>query len=224
MSQPAQQMSLLLEGDEQPLDAGQLIIPPEQLSRLREGGGDYIEDFITPKEEDALLAEVDAANTEWLYDLKRRVQHYGYCYDYAERNIKSEHWLGTLPPWVDKVVKRLMKRKIFESQPDQLIVNEYEPKQGIAPHTDRNCFGPTVASLSLGSDCMMTIRPDRKNKSAAFEIVLRRRSLVVFRGKSRDVWKHGIAPRIKDAQNGYKVLRDRRVSLTFRTVKHECVT
>ena len=34
---------------------------------------------------------------------------------------------------------------------EQAIVNEYEPGQGIAPHVDRDCFGPVVATVSLGS-------------------------------------------------------------------------
>ena len=34
---------------------------------------------------------------------------------------------------------------------EQAIVNEYEPGQGIAPHIDRDCFGPVVATVSLGS-------------------------------------------------------------------------
>ena len=31
------------------------------------------------------------------------------------------------------------------------VVVEYEPGQGIAPHIDRDCFGPVVATVSLGS-------------------------------------------------------------------------
>lgn len=39
---------------------------------------------------------------------------------------------------------------------DQLIVNEYEPGQGINPHIDNiKLFKSDIASLSLGSDCIM---------------------------------------------------------------------
>ncbi len=218
MNQPVQQTSLLPEAGKQSLDPVRLARLPEQLSRLRSGGGDYIADFITPAEETALLAAVDAA--VWKNDLKRRVQHYGYRYDYTERNVKTENRLGALPPWVKNIVARLMQKEIFKSRPDQVIVNEYEPGQGIAPHTDGDCFGPVVASLSLHSDCMMRIMPHGKDKRDAFDIVLQRRSLVVFQDKSRDVWQHGIAARKTDKQNGCSILRERRVSLTFRTVEN----
>lgn len=88
----------------------------------------------------------------------------------------------------------------FASQPTQQIVNEYQPGQGIAPHTDRTGFGPVVASLSLGSDCMMNIIPHRKGKQDAFDIVLKRCSLLGLQQDSHHVWIHGIALRRSDKQ------------------------
>ncbi len=219
MNQPAQQATVFSAVAEQSLGWARLVVSAEQLSCLRDGGGDYIANFITPAEETDLLAAVDAA--PWQSDLQRRVQHYGYRYDYTERTVKTGDWLGALPPWAKKVVVRLMQKNIFNAPPGQLIVNEYEPGQGIAPHVDRDCFGPVVASLSLGGDCMMRIIPHDKGKNGAFDIVLQRRSLAIFQGKSRDVWRHGIAPRKNDMQNGCKIPRWRRVSLTFRTVRTE---
>ena len=218
MNNPAQQTSFISAIAEQPLDWAWLVVPVEQMSRLHGGGAKYSDDFITPDEEKDLLAAVDAAT--WKTDLKRRVQHYGYRYDYTERNIKASDKLGELPQWAKEISDRLMQKKIFESPPDQLIVNEYIPGQGIAPHTDRDCFGPVVASLSLGGDCMMQIMPNGKVSQGTFDIVLLRRSLVVFQAKSREVWRHGIAPRKTDKLNGRKIPRERRVSLTFRTVKN----
>ena len=43
--------------------------------------------FISIKEEKELLKFVDDSN--WLNDLKRRVQHYGYKYDYRARKINN---------------------------------------------------------------------------------------------------------------------------------------
>ena len=37
----------------------------------------------------------------------------------------------------------------FDRPAEQVIVNEYQPGQGIAHHADRGCFGPAVATLSL---------------------------------------------------------------------------
>ncbi len=217
MNQSAQQKDLFPKVAEQSFAWTQLVVPAEQISRLHSGNAEYIADFITPAEETHLLAAVHSE--AWKNDLKRRVQHYGYRYDYTERNIKAGGRLGALPCWAKEISDRLVQKKIFPSPPDQLIVNEYQPDQGIAPHTDRDCFGPVVASLSLGSDCMMQILPHGNSREDAFDIVLLRRSLVVFQGKSREVWRHGIAPRKNDKQDGNQIPRQRRVSLTFRTVK-----
>jgi hypothetical protein len=39
--------------------------------------------YVDPEEQQALLDAVDAA--PWLSDLRRRVQHYGYRYDYTRK-------------------------------------------------------------------------------------------------------------------------------------------
>ncbi|MFP3637118.1 hypothetical protein SB677_20390, partial [Bacillus sp. SIMBA_033] len=46
-----------------------------------------IPDFISGEQELALLAEVDRGT--WLTDLSRRVQHYGWKYDYKARMVES---------------------------------------------------------------------------------------------------------------------------------------
>ena len=219
MKQSTQQTSLFSAVAEQSLAWGRLAVTAEQPASLHNGGAKYIADFITADEEAALLGAADAAT--WQTDLQRRVQHYGYRYNYTKRNINADSRLGVLPQWSGAIVERLMQEKIFATQPEQLIVNEYQPGQGIAPHTDRDCFGAVVVSLSLGSDCMMRIMPQCKSQQGGFDLVLLRRSLIVFQGDSRHIWRHGIAPRQSDQQNGNKIPRQRRVSLTFRTVNNE---
>jgi hypothetical protein len=44
------------------------------------------------------------------------------------------------------------------------------------------------------------------------------KSVLSFSGDARYKWMHGIPPRKSDDQNGVKVNRNRRVSLTFRKV------
>jgi len=218
MTQPAQQTIPTVV--ERPpvwvMSEPELAGPANQESRLRDGGARYLAEFISSAEEADLLDAID--DESWRDDLQRRVQHYGYRYDYTMRGISDDDRLGALPSWANAVCARLVRQNIFAVEPDQLIVNEYRPGQGIAAHTDRDCFGPVVASLSLGGDCMMKILPRAKCKASAFEIVLRRRSLVVFQEASRERWQHAIAPRKNDQQNGCKIPRKRRVSLTFRTV------
>ncbi len=175
----------------------------------------YIPDFITKHEEQALLDHIDSQ--PWLGDLKRRVQHYGYKYDYKARTIAKESYIGALPEWINIISSKLCDVGIFQSRPDQAIVNEYMPGQGIAPHIDCTpCFGDTIASLSLGSAVMMQfIHPETKEKH---ELYLKERSLIALSGEARYDWQHAIPARKSDVVNGFKIDRGRRVSLTFRTV------
>jgi len=38
---------------------------------------------------------------EWSNTLKRRVQHFGYLYDYRARAVTVDAYLGKLPPWLE---------------------------------------------------------------------------------------------------------------------------
>lgn len=113
-----------------------------------------IEDYITVEVERLLVAAIDAQ--PWQSPLKRRVQHYGYVYDYKRRHVDSTQHLGPLPPWLAELAHRLHADGTFPHVPDQCIVNEYEPGQGISAHVDcEPCFGDVIASLTLGSGCEM---------------------------------------------------------------------
>ena len=180
-------------------------------------GFDYKPNFLTEKECNDLLESID--RQEWSRDLKRRVQHYGWKYDYKSRIVKEDMRIGELPDFIRRVAKRLRADDWFEAEPDQVIVNEYEPGQGIAAHVDRDCFGPTVATLSLGDEWPMEFAPYRprggqKTAPGKHERVLEIGSLLVLKGDARRHWTHRIAARTRDGSRQ----RQRRVSVTFRTV------
>jgi len=80
-------------------------------------GLSYIPDFISHDEECALIEVID--QQPWLSDLKRRVQHYGYKYDYKARSVTKGAYLGPLPDWLQSIVNRLKDQSIFEQLPDQ---------------------------------------------------------------------------------------------------------
>ena len=108
----------------------------------------YLADFVDDITESRLLDAID--QFAWLGDLKRRVQHHGFRYDYKARRVTNDAYLGPLPVWLRTLAERLQKEGLFQAQPDQVIVNEYLPGQGIASHVDcEPCFGDTIASLSL---------------------------------------------------------------------------
>jgi len=98
-----------------------------------------LKNYITPKQEKQFLTKID--KTSWLNDLKRRVQHYGYKYDYRTRRIDVSMKIGALPNWINELAEGLQQEGYFQNIPDQVIVNEYEIGQGISPHIDcEPCF------------------------------------------------------------------------------------
>ena len=173
----------------------------------------YVADFLDVDEERALLAFVDGQ--PWLADLKRRVQHYGYKYDYKARNIDRSMFLGAIPSALAALSTKARDRGLLPHDPDQVIINEYEPGQGILAHVDCvPCFEDHIMTVSLGSACTMDLVA-KSDRSAAHAIVLERRSALIFSGPARYEWLHGIRGRKTD--DG--VARSRRVSLTYRKVK-----
>jgi len=185
-------------------------------------GLEYYSDFLTASEEDCLLERID--DSEWLTDLARRVLHFGYKYDYTSRKLDETARIGPLPEWlarlshmVREAASEEAKQLLDPDQPfEQAIINEYLPGQGIAPHIDRHCFGPVVATVSLGSAANMDFCCDSTGDEYVQRLVPR--SLVLLYGDARFRWSHGIAKRLSDTWNGQKTKRQRRVSITFRTI------
>ncbi|WLS04232.1 alpha-ketoglutarate-dependent dioxygenase AlkB [Shinella oryzae] len=178
-------------------------------------GAIYIREFLSREEEGAIEDWLDTG--EWSNTLKRRVQHFGYLYDYRARAVNADAYLGTLPEWLETLAERLVTRGYAIDLPDQVIANEYLPGQGISAHIDcAPCFDDTIISISLLSQCEMVFRERSGSRSLA--VVLRPRSGIVLKGASRYDWTHEIPARKSDVVDGAKVDRRGRISLTFRKV------
>ncbi len=153
----------------------------------------YIRAFLDDHQQRSAIRQIDES-AAWLTDLERRVQHYGWRYDYRARTIDRSMRIGPLPAWLEAIAVLLYERTgQFPSVPNQAIVNEYEQGQGIVMHVDRQCFGPAVATVSLGDDWMMDFRAvgGREKK----QLLLERGSALVLTEKARYGWLHGIAKR-----------------------------
>jgi alkylated DNA repair dioxygenase AlkB len=175
----------------------------------------YLPNYLSKQEENALIEQIDAQN--WLADLKRRVQHYGYKYDYRSRRIDTSMKIGQLPEWLESIAKRLYTEGVFKNVPDQVIINEYTIGQGITHHIDcEPCFEDTIVSISLGSTCVMDFKNPKTDEK--IPLLLQPRSAVILKSESRYDWEHGIAGRKSDKYEGVIYPRKRRISLTFRKV------
>lgn len=175
----------------------------------------YFDGFLSPEDEAAVTDRLDAG--AWSTELKRRVQHFGYRYDYKARAVTADAYLGPLPPWLGVFAERLVTAGYCRDLPDQVIANEYLPGQGISAHVDCvPCFDDGIVSISLLSTCEMVFRDLRG--SAACGVLLQPRSGVLLRDAGRYGWTHEIPARKSDIVNGVRTARDRRISLTFRKV------
>ena len=174
-----------------------------------------VHDIVTEAEERRILMRI--ADAPWLTDLSRRVQHYGYRYDYRGRSAGRHAPAPAFPRWAAFVADRLAP--LFGGvRPEQCIVNEYPPGQGIGMHADHPSFGPVVVSLSLAAAWPMhfrprSVRPYMRHGLASDETaVLPRRSVLVLRDQARSAWMHGIDATASAHQPGT------RISATFRTL------
>ena len=196
-----------------PVDAPGPISEDEEIHGLT-----YVPDFITEAEERELVKKIDGE--DWSTELQRRVQHYGWRYDYKARHVGENMRLGDLPEWAADVAQRLVEKKLVPTLPDQVIVNEYEGKQGIGPHKDSPSFADGIATLSLLESWEMVFRKDKRKVVRKLE----QRSLAIMQGEARYQWTHEIPTKANEtiakpgSEKRRRVLRRRRISLTFRKV------
>jgi alkylated DNA repair dioxygenase AlkB len=168
----------------------------------------YVPSFITATEERELVKHID--QSEWTHEFARRRQHFGM--DYSKPRSA-----GTmpLPEWIESIARKIVERGLFERMPSQALVNEYQPGQGISAHKDYAPFDQ-VASLSLLSGCLMEFA--KPAMRIVHSIWLEPLSLIVLTQEARHEWTHAIRPRISDLVQGERIPRQRRLSLTLRTV------
>lgn len=111
---------------------------PESNKIINIPGLEYIPNYITLQQSSTLLNQIDTKS--WNTDLKRRVQHYGYKYNYKKQNVDDSMKADPIPDFL----------QLF-NQFDQVIVNEYLPGQGISAHIDCvPCFDEHIWVISLG--------------------------------------------------------------------------
>ena len=196
------------------------------------------EDFISEEEEEELLRIFDRDDAAWEDGISRRVQHYGYPFNYRTLMLDYNRPVEPIPEHCVPLIERMSSLMDAENllPLSQLTVNEYEPGQGIASHIDTfNCFGPEIYVLSLNSSITMSLthrsqmeaagageagKKESRREPATYprkkHVWLPRRSLLVLSGEARYEWGHCISSRMQDKRNGILIPRGKRVSLTFR--------
>jgi alkylated DNA repair dioxygenase AlkB len=170
--------------------------------------------FIDETREKQLLDEID--NQTWIVDYLRRLQYYGYRNE-LDKPYDLIPFPIPMPPLIYQLSREIVEQKILLQQPDQVIINEYVPGEGIKPHKDRAYYENQICGVNLGSGCIM--RFIKGMNEEVIDVEIPRRSLYVMQDDARKKWKHAIPPRKKDNINGTLQHRERRVSITYRKVK-----
>jgi alkylated DNA repair protein alkB family protein 8 len=181
--------------------------------------------FISPDGE-RILTESMSRDTNWVgvtdSAKSRRVIHYGYKYDYtrAMDPIKCDPipaGLAIITAMCHIAPADASATHLVDTAFDQLIINEYQPGQGIAAHIDHpQQFGDTVFCVTLGAGTMINFtHPDGR----VVQQYVAPGSAYAMQRDARHTWKHGIDAKKSDMVDGVKVPRGVRYSLTFRTIR-----
>lgn len=159
--------------------------------------------------------------------LLRKTIHYGYIYDYNIREPRTTKLKKTIQPeWIKCLGDVFFEDGLLKNRPNQYIINRYLPGEGIAAHRDHHpIFANSIATLSLGSECIMEFKSHKTNehKNIKKEIILPIGSLLVMSDSSRYFYTHEIKKRKSDIINNVRKKRENRISITFRTVNPQFV-
>jgi alkylated DNA repair protein alkB homolog 6 len=157
-----------------------------------------IPDYVTPREEAELLEKVDSPAARWTQLSGRRVQRLGGVVHETAGLLAAP-----LPKWVvERVVQRLQREiNLYAGRPrlNHLLINAYEPGEGILPHQDGPLYEPLVAILSLGDHAVMVFTPHVDHaEMPTHRIWLPPRSLLLFTDDAYVKYLHSIDACVAD--------------------------
>ncbi|XWV24737.1 putative Fe2OG oxygenase family oxidoreductase [Tupanvirus deep ocean] len=184
---------------------------------LNLNGFSIIQDYLTEDEELSLANKIN--KQKWVVDYQRRLQYYNY------RNELFEPYdlipiPDKIPIFLEKIIDKMMTDGIIQERPDQIIINEYKPGEGLKPHFDRkDYYKNVIVGISLLSGTVMEFI--KQNPPEKKKIYVPRRSLYIIKDDARYLWKHAIPPRKKDIVDDVEIPRETRISITFRNVIKE---
>lgn len=184
--------------------------------------GLYVCENVINNEND-IIQDID--NRNWLNTSNepytgygRKVQHYGYMYDYKHYKITKDNAFEYTPVITElqNTLKNICKQQFNkEFKFDQCIVNNYEPGQGISKHKDIFKFDNVIGCYTLLGGATMIFR----NGDQVYEHYAKPNSLYIMSGDARNLWTHEMSSNKFDTVDNIKTKRTRRLSITFRTVK-----
>jgi alkylated DNA repair dioxygenase AlkB len=166
------------------------------------------DDIVTPAEEQALIAAIDAVDLAPFrfhgWSGKRLTASYGWHYDFDTARFDPA---DAIPDWL--LPLRGIAARFAGLEPPELVqalLIRYNPGAGIGWHRDRPVF-EHVLGISLGAPATMRFRRRRPGGFDRSSALLTPRSIYHLTGAARHEWEHSIA--------GMEVTR---WSVTFRSL------
>ena len=170
-----------------------------------------LRDWCTSSEEEYLLGRVyhgsASSKKKWTEVSGRRLQNLGGV-------VHPKGLIPTpVPEWLAAQMAKVRASAgdLLPAPINHVLVNEYQPGDGILPHQDGAAYYPAVAIVSLGCDAVMRFAPrrdeteketEKSNETKTsndgsvsrgkFGVFLPRRSLLVFDGVLYERYLHGI--------------------------------
>lgn len=193
----------------------------ERISEIK--GLSLCRDFLTPDQQSTLLASIlqegwfsDAAHNQamrfgdlpaWAKELSTCIHEIILYSDYNPESIKMDEHECMFPS------KLLHREPLF----NQLIVNSYQPGEGICAHVDLMRFEDGIALVSLESSCVMHFGRVAKNGKDKIPVYLTPGSLLLISGEARYEWTHEINRKPGFQKwDGLEIDQKRRTSITLR--------
>mmetsp|Transcript_28745 Transcript_28745/g.80933 ORF Transcript_28745/g.80933 Transcript_28745/m.80933 type:complete len:236 (-) Transcript_28745:383-1090(-) len=161
----------------------------------------YIPEYVTEVQEARLLEEVRSSKAKWTQVSGRRLQNHGGIVHSTGCLIAQP-----LPSWLRPVAERMHRDTgIFGGEePNHVLINSYQPGEGIMPHEDGPLYHPGVCILSLGAPAVVHFfekpghstgeggEDNRGARQARGSVACMPRSLLVFSGEAYTNCLHGI--------------------------------
>jgi alkylated DNA repair dioxygenase AlkB len=159
----------------------------------------------------------------------RKVQHYGFYYDYTTKRIDNP--APPMPPFIlelrdilmNKCIELGLTKKYPSLKFDQCIINNYECGEGINAHTDHKDFGSVIGCFTLNSGAILKFT---RKGFEPYEIYTKPNSLYIMSSNARRLWSHEMPHKKIDMIDNSLIpgakkvaIRGRRISVTFRQVK-----
>ncbi|KAL0712587.1 hypothetical protein Bca4012_019565 [Brassica carinata] len=186
----------------------------------------------------AVWERVEKINGLWLCRNFLSVHHQSHLLSailnegwFVEESINQAMRFGDLPLWatelsdlilesVESVDLPVLPADLLWREPlfDQLIVNLYQPGEGICAHVDLLRFEDGIAIVSLESPCVMRFSSAEKGEGEDVDVLLSPGSLILMSGEARYQWKHEINRKQVGFQvwEGEEIDQKRRISITLR--------